>query len=484
MSSIGGATWLTWLKVFLVASISTGLLSFFSEVASNPSQIAQTLAQSLPQAANYFLSYITIQALGNSASALLQVMTLFLWFIWASIMDSTPRQKWRRQTKLSNIQWGSFFPPFTNFAVIGLIYSVMAPLILPFMILVFGLFWIVYRYNVLYVYSFRNDTGGLLFPVAANQLFVGLYTMEICLAGLFFLARDPDNNVAAVPEGVIMVVALVLTAGYQWLLNSTFSPLYRYMPITLEDDAVERDEEFARAQASKLDAERAEAAEESQNGGKDIQEQLEEREKAEKDADKEAEEMEKSDIEQRRRKGTPGPHTHDSWHNTEPSSSWKGDRWRRVGQAALQPVQGVLKITDRAEEKLGQGLKGMNDALDNRIAATSGLSRTMTSNDPEAQETAGDLLFSGLADELEDLTVDERDLLVQIAFQHSALRARRPVVWIPQDELGVSNDEIRRAKKMSDHLPMSNAGAQLDAKGRVVFEKSPPDFSNIDLISL
>lgn len=78
----------------------------------------------------------------------------------------------------------------------GLIYSVVAPIILVFNIITFCLFWFVYRYNTLYATGFRLDTGGLLFPRAINQLFVGLYVMELSLAGLFFLVRDESNFAA------------------------------------------------------------------------------------------------------------------------------------------------------------------------------------------------------------------------------------------------------------------------------------------------
>ncbi len=67
---------------------------------------------------------------------------------------------------------------------------------------------------------------------------------------------------------------------------------------------------------------------------------------------------------------------------------------------------------------------------------------------------------------------------------HSALRARRPVVWFPKDDLGVSDDEVRRGKAVSEYVAMSNEGADLDRKGKVTFDKSPPDFSNVDLIAL
>ena len=79
------------------------------------------------------------------------------------------------------------------------------------------------------------------------------------------------------------------------------------------------------------------------------------------------------------------------------------------------------------------------------------------------------------------------------------MRAKRPVVWIPRDRLGVSDDEIKRAKKMSTvivddsekgghtektNIWMSNEGVALNGKGKVVFRRSPPDFSNVDLIVL
>ena len=46
-----------------------------------------------------------------------------------------------------------------------------------------------------------SETGGLFFPKAIQHIFVGLYIQQICLAALFFLARDQNNDASAVPEG-------------------------------------------------------------------------------------------------------------------------------------------------------------------------------------------------------------------------------------------------------------------------------------------
>ncbi len=49
----------------------------------------------------------------------------------------------------------------------------------------------VIKNNILYVIRTGDvDSGGLWFPSAINQTFTGLYFMEVCLIGLFFLVRD------------------------------------------------------------------------------------------------------------------------------------------------------------------------------------------------------------------------------------------------------------------------------------------------------
>jgi len=110
------------------------------------------------------------------------------------------------------------------------------------------------------------------------------------------------------------------------------------------------------------------------------------------------------------------------------------------------------------------------------------------SPDVEAQRMGtnaiGQALFSGINDEIEDLNPNERDKLVRRAFQHEALRARRPVIWVPRDDLGISDDEILRTQKFSRNIWISNEHTGLDGKARVIYRKSPPDFSEVDLIEL
>lgn len=339
-------------------------------------------------------------------------------------------------------------------------------MILVFNIITFSLFWLVYRYNTLYVTKFRFDTGGLLYPKAINQLFTGLYVMELCLVGLFFLVRDSDElgNSVGTPckgQGIVMIVVFFLTMMYQYLLNRAFGPLFRYLPITLEDEAVERDEEFARAQEKRWNLD------ENEQEGDDINDVLEERARRSEEESRQAEEIEMKQIEARTGRGRLDPRHLGSMvpgaigHFLPARASWADRSKNRKTNDSAKPNHGRFNSSHRPPRKV---------------------------IDPESQFSAtnpiGEALFAGINDEIEDLTPDERDKLVQRAFQHEALRAKRPVIWIPRDELGVSDDEIHRTQRFSKHIWISNEYTGLDGKSRVVYRRSPPDFSEVDLIEL
>ncbi|KAL2175646.1 uncharacterized protein P884DRAFT_271310 [Thermothelomyces heterothallicus CBS 202.75] len=455
-------------QVFLVVSIASGTLQTLANISKDFTSTPNVLAENLPKAANYFFAYMILQALSTSSGTLLQVGTLLVWYVWARIVDNTARAKWTRNTQLPTVSWGSFFPVYTNFACIALIYSIVAPLIAIFAIITFSLLWVAHRYNMLYVTRFKTDTGGVLYPRAINQTFTGLYVMELCLIGLFFLAEDETGRNVCFPQGIIMIAALILTILYQYLLNSSFGPLLRYLPITFEDEAVLRDEAFQRAQARRLgltvaaDDDDDEASSLDRPGTADS---------ARHAAD---------DIELEKMAAGRG-------HDGGGGGGGGGRRHGRTG-SALGRLRPVNKGIQHASTWAARGGKQIRAATfgkaEESLRTATQYRKERRQRDLEAQRAMGDALFGGYCDVIEDLTPQERDVLVRKAFQHSALRARRPVVWIPRDDIGVSDDEIRRTNEFSGWISITNEGTALDSKVRVLYGRNPPDFSEVDLINL
>ena len=137
------------------------------------------------------------------------------------------------------VQWSFVYPVFTNLTCIctsppqsyirastkrnlGIIFSLVSPLILPVRMVIFGLFLVVHSYQAIYVLKTKRDTAGLLYWEALNHFFVGIYTMNLFLIGLFVLLNALGPTILA----FFLVVSIALI---QSNVQRNFRPLMRYI---------------------------------------------------------------------------------------------------------------------------------------------------------------------------------------------------------------------------------------------------------------
>jgi len=255
---------------------------------------------------------------------------------------------------------------------------VIAPLILVFSSVTFGLYWVVFRYNLLYVTVSRPNTRGLLYPTALNQLFTGVYVMELCMIGLFFLVRDEHGRSTCVGQAVVMIIATGMTITFQVLLNDAFAPLLHSLPPT------------------------GTGGEEVEGGGGETEEK-------------------------------------------EPK--YNGSKTNYLLRMLLRKCWNWGAV-------------------------------------PNENLTFVDALFSDMHDGMECAASNEPDDLVPLEFQYEVIRIQKPVVWIPNDRLRISEDEIFRFRQYGSDMGISNEHASLDAKGRVAITRSPYHFSELESMKL
>ncbi|OJA10645.1 hypothetical protein AZE42_04527 [Rhizopogon vesiculosus] len=229
---------------FLIVTLSSGIMAALPSILSNPSSIAGLLAKYLPQASTFFLTYIILQGLSGVAGGFLNAVGLVLYYVKLSLLASTPRSVYNIKYAPSTIAWGTVFPGVTLLVVITFAYSIISPIINGLACFTFFLFYLLYKYLFLYRYTQppSADTGGLFFPKALQHVFVGMYVQQICLCALFFLARNNNDKPStptcnngkpsAIPEGALMVVLIVITAGVHMIMNDSFGPLAKALPLS------------------------------------------------------------------------------------------------------------------------------------------------------------------------------------------------------------------------------------------------------------
>ncbi|KII90959.1 hypothetical protein PLICRDRAFT_158404 [Plicaturopsis crispa FD-325 SS-3] len=222
---------------FLIVTISSGIIAALPGLVKSPTGVPSILANKLPGASTFFLTYIILQGLSVTAGGFLQIVTLFMYYLKLFVMGSTPRSIYNIKYGARSVAWGTLFPSMTLLVVITLGYSIIAPIINGLACATFFMFYMLYKYQFLWVLNQprSSDTGGLFFPKALQHIFVGLYVQQICLCALFFLAQNDSGKQSAIPQGALMVVLIICTALFHMMLNNSYGPLMHFLPLSLAD---------------------------------------------------------------------------------------------------------------------------------------------------------------------------------------------------------------------------------------------------------
>ncbi|KAL0933281.1 DUF221 domain-containing protein [Colletotrichum truncatum] len=219
--------WFQLIQVFLITTISQSALAAVISIAQNPGSIFATLSEALPKSSSFYNSYFIIQGITVSVGVMTQVVGFAIFVLLLKFLTNTPRALYNKWSTLAAISWGSVLPVYTMISVISITYAIIAPLMLFFSTIGMGLFYLAYRYNILFVTDTKIDTRGLLYPRALKQLFAGVYLAEICMIGLFAVSK-------AIGPLVIMVIFLVFSILFHLTLNSVLDPLMYTLPRSLQ----------------------------------------------------------------------------------------------------------------------------------------------------------------------------------------------------------------------------------------------------------
>lgn len=138
------------IQAFLVVAISRGTTAVISQVLHLPFTMLTLLAYNVPKGANFFYSYLFLQGLAVSGEMLLQATNLIKIYIYRPLFAKTAHDKFYAMTLMDPLDWGSVYPSTTVLAVIGLVYSVIAPLVTVFAAMSFLMLYLAYKYRILY----------------------------------------------------------------------------------------------------------------------------------------------------------------------------------------------------------------------------------------------------------------------------------------------------------------------------------------------
>lgn len=211
---------------FIVVTLASAAVSAITDIIDNPTSALKLLATKLPKASNFYISYLCLYGLSISSGLVLQLTTLILSQVLGRILDKTPRSKWTRYNSLGLPSFSILYPGYMLVALIALAYAIIAPLILGFATITFFLIFVAFTYNFIYVLQpSGHDARGRNYALALFELFTALYLAEATLVAMFVFGK---NWACVALEGVWILVTALCHVYFKW----KFLPLMDAVPIS------------------------------------------------------------------------------------------------------------------------------------------------------------------------------------------------------------------------------------------------------------
>ena len=107
------------IQVFLITTLTSSASAVVKKIVDDPTGVTELLAQNIPKASNFYISYFLVQGLPIATGVLTQVVGFFIFTFIYKFLSGTPRAMYQKWANLSAVSWGSVLPVYTNIAVIS-----------------------------------------------------------------------------------------------------------------------------------------------------------------------------------------------------------------------------------------------------------------------------------------------------------------------------------------------------------------------------
>ncbi|XP_028952047.1 CSC1-like protein At3g54510 [Malus domestica] len=218
-------------NVFFWSLLSGSLIDEIGESFTHPKDIPSHLARAVSAQADFFVTYILTDGLSGFSLEILQPGLL----CWDAIRSCTYGRGKEKTPYLYSLPYFRIIPVVSLSVLIGTVYAVVAPLMLPFFIGYFLLGYAVYINQIEDVYETFYDTCGQYWPYINHYILVAIILMQITMIGLFGLKSKPAASFSTIP-------LLVLTLMFNEYCKMRFLPAFHLLSIQNAKEFDELDE--------------------------------------------------------------------------------------------------------------------------------------------------------------------------------------------------------------------------------------------------
>ncbi|XP_062152235.1 CSC1-like protein At3g21620 [Alnus glutinosa] len=223
------------INVFL-GSIITGtafqqLHNFMNQSAND---IPKTIGVSIPMKATFFITYIMVDGWAGIAGEILRLKPLIIYHLKNFFLVKTEKDR-EEAMDPGSLGFNTGEPQIQLYFLLGLVYAVVTPVLLPFIIVFFGLAYMVYRHQIINVYNQEYESAAAFWPDVHGRIIVALIVSQLLLMGLL-------STKEAAQSTPLLIALPVLTIWFHMFCKGRYEPAFVRYPLqeAMMKDTLER----------------------------------------------------------------------------------------------------------------------------------------------------------------------------------------------------------------------------------------------------
>uniref|UniRef100_A0A6M2E7H1 CSC1/OSCA1-like 7TM region domain-containing protein n=1 Tax=Populus davidiana TaxID=266767 RepID=A0A6M2E7H1_9ROSI len=189
----------------------------------SPTQIPRTIGVSIPMKATFFITYIMVDGWAGIAGEILRLKPLIIFHLKNMFLVKTERDI-ERAMDPGSVDFPETLPSLQLYFLLGIVYAVVTPILLPFILVFFAFAYLVYRHQIVNVYNQQYESAAAFWPHVHSRIIASLLISQLLLLGLLSTKKAANST-------PLLVILPILTLSFHKYCKIRFEPAFRKYPL-------------------------------------------------------------------------------------------------------------------------------------------------------------------------------------------------------------------------------------------------------------
>ncbi|XP_009357481.1 calcium permeable stress-gated cation channel 1 [Pyrus x bretschneideri] len=211
-------------NVFLGSIIAgTAFEQLDSFIHQSATEIPKTIGVAIPMKATFFITYIMVDGWAGIAAEILMLKPLIIYHLKNFFLVKTDKDR-EEAMNPGSIGFNTGEPRIQLYLLLGLVYATVTPTLLPFIIIFFGLAYVVFRHQIINVYNQEYESAAAFWPDVHGRIITALIISQLLLFGLLSTKKAAQST-------PFLIALPVLTLWFHRYCKGRFEPAFKRYPL-------------------------------------------------------------------------------------------------------------------------------------------------------------------------------------------------------------------------------------------------------------